>query len=184
MHSLFIFKNLSSDFEECTGVIKTNEFKSIVSSLLFALTEGSNIRCDSCCCNRPVSVLFSVLGSHHLLKWTQQHLHFCAWWGEHTLPLPSSPLSTEARLRACWAAVSPSGLAASGPRRRNRCRVVRTAEKITGTSLPSFHDVFHRRCHSRASIIITDSTHPHLALFSCCQVQDCQVLQQFSFPSN
>lgn len=73
---LFIFKNLSSHFVECTGVIKTNEFKAIVSSLYSLPWQGSNTRCDSYRCNRPVSVLFSILGSHHLLKWTQQHLNF------------------------------------------------------------------------------------------------------------
>ena len=45
-------------------------------------------------------------------------------------------------------------------------RVVRTAEKITGTSLPSIQDVAERRCLSRAQNIAKDPTHPHHELFS------------------
>ncbi|KAF7642201.1 hypothetical protein LDENG_00262540 [Lucifuga dentata] len=45
-------------------------------------------------------------------------------------------------------------------------RVVRTAEKIIGTSLPSILDIGHKRCLTRANNIIRDSTHPHHGLFS------------------
>ncbi|KAI3354604.1 hypothetical protein L3Q82_019108 [Scortum barcoo] len=46
-------------------------------------------------------------------------------------------------------------------------RVVRTAEKIIGSSLPSsVQDIAPQRCVSRARIIIKDASHPHHGLVS------------------
>ena len=45
-------------------------------------------------------------------------------------------------------------------------RVVRTAEKIIGTSLPSVRDVAENRCLTRAKNIMKDPTHPHHGLFT------------------
>ena len=45
-------------------------------------------------------------------------------------------------------------------------RVVRTAEKIIGTSLPSIGDIATKRCVSKASSIIKDPTHLHHGLFT------------------
>ncbi len=45
-------------------------------------------------------------------------------------------------------------------------RVVRTAEKIIGSSLPSIQDLAHNRCLSRAQNIVKDPTHPHYGLFT------------------
>ncbi len=45
-------------------------------------------------------------------------------------------------------------------------RVVRTAEKIIGSSLPSIQDLAHNRCLSHAQNIVKDPTHPHYGLFT------------------
>ncbi|XP_027131739.1 uncharacterized protein LOC113744876 [Larimichthys crocea] len=49
---------------------------------------------------------------------------------------------------------------------KNVRRVVRTAENIIGTSLPSIQDVAQKRCMARAVNISRDSSHPHHGLFS------------------
>ncbi len=45
-------------------------------------------------------------------------------------------------------------------------RVVRTAEKIISSSLPSIQDLAHNRCLSRAQNIVKDPTHSHYGLFT------------------
>ncbi len=44
-------------------------------------------------------------------------------------------------------------------------RVVRLAERISGSTLPSLQDIYLKRCKSRAAKIIKDSTHPGNHLF-------------------
>ncbi len=44
-------------------------------------------------------------------------------------------------------------------------RVVRLAEHISGSTLPSLQDIYLKRCKSRAAKIIKDSTHPGNHLF-------------------
>ncbi len=44
-------------------------------------------------------------------------------------------------------------------------RVVRLAERISGSALPSLQDIYHKRCKSRAAKILKDSTHPGNHLF-------------------
>ncbi len=44
-------------------------------------------------------------------------------------------------------------------------RVVRLAERISGSALPSLQDIYLKRCRSRAAKIIKDSTHPGNHLF-------------------
>ncbi len=45
-------------------------------------------------------------------------------------------------------------------------RVVRLAERISGSALPSLQDIYHKRCRSRAVKIIKDSNHPGNCLFT------------------
>ncbi len=45
-------------------------------------------------------------------------------------------------------------------------RVVRLAERISGSALPSLQDIFLKRCKSRAVKIIKDSNHPSNCLFT------------------
>ncbi len=44
-------------------------------------------------------------------------------------------------------------------------RVVRLAERISGSALPSLQDIYLKRCKSRAVKIIKDSNHPGNRLF-------------------
>ncbi len=44
-------------------------------------------------------------------------------------------------------------------------RVVRLAERISGSALPSLQDIYLKRCRSRAAKIIKDSNHPGNHLF-------------------
>ncbi len=44
-------------------------------------------------------------------------------------------------------------------------RVVRLAERISGSALPSLQDIYLKRCKSRAVKIIKDSNHPGNHLF-------------------
>ncbi len=44
-------------------------------------------------------------------------------------------------------------------------RVVRLAERISGSALPSLQDIYLKRCKSRAAKIIKDSNHPGNCLF-------------------
>ncbi len=44
-------------------------------------------------------------------------------------------------------------------------RVVRLAERISGSGLPSLQDIYIKRCKSRAAKIIEDSNHPGNHLF-------------------
>ncbi|XP_037390419.1 GTPase IMAP family member 1-like [Pygocentrus nattereri] len=45
-------------------------------------------------------------------------------------------------------------------------RVVKTAQCITGTDLPTIEDIYYKRCMGRARNIIKDVTHPNHRLFS------------------
>ncbi len=44
-------------------------------------------------------------------------------------------------------------------------RVMRLAERISGSALPSLQDIYLKRCKSRAAKIIKDSNHPGNHLF-------------------
>ncbi len=44
-------------------------------------------------------------------------------------------------------------------------RVVRLAERISGSALPSLQDIYLKRCKSRAAKILKDSNHPGNRLF-------------------
>lgn len=45
-------------------------------------------------------------------------------------------------------------------------RIVRLAERISGSALPSLQDIYHKRCKSRAIKMIKDSIHPSNHLFT------------------
>ncbi len=52
------------------------------------------------------------------------------------------------------------------PRLQSLARVVRLAERISGSALPSLQDIYLKRCRSRAVKIIKDSNHPGNCLFT------------------
>ncbi|TWW53896.1 hypothetical protein D4764_0015590 [Takifugu flavidus] len=45
-------------------------------------------------------------------------------------------------------------------------KVVKTAQRIAGASLPSIEDIYRRRCHRRAKKVTKDSCHPAHGLFT------------------
>lgn len=45
-------------------------------------------------------------------------------------------------------------------------RIVRLAERISGSALPSLQNIYHKRCKSRAIKMIKDSIHPSNHLFT------------------
>ncbi|KAK3513634.1 hypothetical protein QTP70_028830 [Hemibagrus guttatus] len=50
--------------------------------------------------------------------------------------------------------------------RKTLQRIVRTAEKIIGVSLPSISDMYTTRCIRKANSIVDDPTHPSHTLFT------------------
>ncbi|KAI3360698.1 hypothetical protein L3Q82_012843 [Scortum barcoo] len=104
--------------------------------------------------------------SASLVKRAQQRLHFLRRMKRAHLPPPILTTfyrsTVESILTSCIS-VWCGGSAADW---RNVRRVVRTAEKIIGSSLPSVQDIASQRCVSRASNIIKDASHPHHRLFS------------------
>ncbi len=52
------------------------------------------------------------------------------------------------------------------PRLQALQRVVRLAERISGSALPSLQDIYIKRCRGRADKIIKDSNHPGNCLFT------------------
>ena len=48
----------------------------------------------------------------------------------------------------------------------NLQRVVRSAERSIRASLPTMHDIYHKRVESRARNIMRDDTHPNASLFT------------------
>ncbi len=54
----------------------------------------------------------------------------------------------------------------TAPVKTAKPRVVRLAERISGSALPSLQDIYLKRCKSRAVKIIKDSNHPSNCLFT------------------
>ncbi|KAI4892451.1 hypothetical protein NFI96_008743, partial [Prochilodus magdalenae] len=50
--------------------------------------------------------------------------------------------------------------------RKTLQRVVKMAQRITGTQLPTIQDIYHKRCLGRARNIIKDVSHPNHGLFT------------------
>ncbi|KAF7646089.1 hypothetical protein LDENG_00193790 [Lucifuga dentata] len=102
-----------------------------------------------------------------LVKKAQQRLHFLRRMRRSHLPPPILTTfyrsTIESIMTNCISVWCGSCTAADW-----KClqRVVRTAEKIIGISLPSILDIGRKRCLTRANNIIRDSTHPHHGLFS------------------
>ncbi|XP_053702104.1 uncharacterized protein LOC128747907 [Synchiropus splendidus] len=94
------------------------------------------------------------LHTSSLAKKAQQRLHFLTTFYRGTI---------ESLLTSCISVWSGSCSASDW---KSLQRVVRTAEKITGTPLPAIKDIADVRCLSRAQRIIADSTHANYALFS------------------
>ncbi|KAI3366460.1 hypothetical protein L3Q82_000594 [Scortum barcoo] len=102
------------------------------------------------------------VNSASLVKKAQQRLHFLRRMKRAHLPPPILTTfyrsTVESILTSCISVWCGGCTAADW---RNARRVVRTAEKIIGSSLPSVQDIASQRCVSRASNIIKDASHPH-----------------------
>ena len=102
-----------------------------------------------------------------LVKRAQQRMHFLRRMKRaHLLP----PILTtvyrgtiESMLTSC---ISVWAGACSTSDWKSLQRVVRTAERIIGTSLPPIQDIATSRCLTRAQNINRDPSHPHHGLFS------------------
>ncbi|XP_040908606.1 NACHT, LRR and PYD domains-containing protein 12-like, partial [Toxotes jaculatrix] len=107
------------------------------------------------------------VNSASLVKRAQQRLHFLRRMKRAHLPPPILTTfyrsTVESILTSCISVWCGGCTAADW---RNVRRVVRTAEEIIGSSLPSVQDIASQRCVSRASNIIKDASHPHHRLFS------------------
>ncbi|KAK3561591.1 hypothetical protein QTP86_010669 [Hemibagrus guttatus] len=57
--------------------------------------------------------------------------------------------------------------------RKSLQRIVKTAEKIIGVSLPSITDMYTKRCIRKANSIVDDPTHPSHTLFTLMPQKDC-----------
>ncbi|KAI4872668.1 hypothetical protein NFI96_000385 [Prochilodus magdalenae] len=51
-------------------------------------------------------------------------------------------------------------------------RIVRTAEKIIGVSLPAIMDIYTTLCIRKATSIVDDPIHPHTNFFHCCRLAE------------
>ncbi len=67
--------------------------------------------------------------------------------------------------RKCIDCASQCGMVIHQTRTAKLYRVVRLAECISGSTLPSLQGIYLKRCKSRAAKIIKDSTHPGNHLF-------------------
>ena len=134
-----------------------------------------------CINNLPVQIVQSTkfLGIHitddlswtlnttHITKKAQQRLYFLRRLRKANLP--TSILTTfyrgtiESILSGAITAWFGNCTAAD---RKALQRIVRTAEKITGVSLPPLSDIYSSRCLRKARNIIRDTSHPSHGLFT------------------
>ncbi len=102
-----------------------------------------------------------------VIKKAQQRLHFLRRLKKVELPIPAMTLfyrgTVESLLTYCISSWFGSCTAEERP---NLSRIVRTAEKIIGVSLPQLQDIYTERCVRRAGSILKDCTHPFYGLFS------------------
>uniref|UniRef100_A0A8C7YJU6 Reverse transcriptase domain-containing protein n=1 Tax=Oryzias sinensis TaxID=183150 RepID=A0A8C7YJU6_9TELE len=101
-----------------------------------------------------------------VIKKTQQRLHFLRVLRKHNLD-PSLlttfyRTSIESLLTYCITVWYGSGTMADRERLQ---RVVKAAQRIIGSPLPSLSDMYSSRCLSRAGKIIKDCSHPGSGLF-------------------
>ncbi|KAI5629763.1 gastrula zinc finger protein XlCGF28.1-like [Silurus asotus] len=100
------------------------------------------------------------LNTSSITKKAQQRLYFLRRLRKTHLPPPSCPCSTdsiESILSSCITAWFGNCTISN---RKSLQRIVRTAEKIIGISLPSIMDIYTTRCIRKAHSIVDDHTHP------------------------
>ena len=111
--------------------------------------------------------IFHGHNTSHLLKKVQQRLCFLRRLKkEHLSPQILTNFyccTIESVLTNCVTVWYSSSAVAE---RKALQKVVKTAERITGTRLPAIKDIHHQRCVRRAPSIIKDSSHHSHTLFN------------------
>ncbi|KAI4873045.1 hypothetical protein NFI96_032657, partial [Prochilodus magdalenae] len=104
---------------------------------------------------------------HTITKKAQQRLYFLRRLRKAHLPPPILTTfyrgTIESILSSCITAWFGNCTASD---RKSLQRVVRTAEKIIGVSLPTITDIYTTRCNRKANSIVDDHTHPSHTLFT------------------
>ncbi|XP_072516687.1 uncharacterized protein [Salminus brasiliensis] len=107
------------------------------------------------------------LNTSSTAKKAQQRFYFLRKLRKARLPPPILTLfyrgTIESILSSCITAWFGTCTASD---RKTLQRIVRTAERIIGVSLPSVMDIYTARCICKATSIVDDSTHPSHRLFS------------------
>ncbi|KAK3545314.1 hypothetical protein QTP70_003669, partial [Hemibagrus guttatus] len=107
------------------------------------------------------------LNTSSITKKAQQHFYFLRRL--RTAHLPSLILTTSYRgtiesiLSSCITAWFGNCTVLD---RKTLQRIVRTAEKVIGVSLPSIMDIYSTHCIRKANSIVDDPTHPSHTLFT------------------
>uniref|UniRef100_A0A8C1TE37 Reverse transcriptase domain-containing protein n=1 Tax=Cyprinus carpio TaxID=7962 RepID=A0A8C1TE37_CYPCA len=105
-----------------------------------------------------------------VIKKAQQRLHCLRRLKKVELPIPAMTLfyrgTVESLLTYC---ISYWFCSCTVEERHNLSRIVRTAEKIIGVSLPQLQDIYTERCVQRAGGILKDCTHSFYGLFTLMQ---------------
>ncbi|KAI4901197.1 hypothetical protein NFI96_026368, partial [Prochilodus magdalenae] len=109
------------------------------------------------------------LNTSSIAKKAQQHLHFLQRLRRAHLPPPVLPMfyrgTVESILSSCIIACFGNCNASD---RKTLQRIVRTAEKIMGVSLPSVTDIYTRRCtYKTLSIVRGTPLSPHMDFLHC-----------------
>ena len=107
------------------------------------------------------------LNTNSIAKRAQQRLYFLRRLKKAHLPPPILTMfyrgTVESILSSCIIAWFGNCTASD---RKTLQRIVRTAEKIIGVSLPSIMDIYTTRCIRKATSIVNDPIHPSHRLFS------------------
>ncbi|KAI4889745.1 hypothetical protein NFI96_003302 [Prochilodus magdalenae] len=106
------------------------------------------------------------LNSSVLVKKAQQHLYF----PRSLKKVHLSPRILENVCRCTIESILTNGISVwygncCAADRKALQRVVKMAQRITGTQLPTIQDIYHKRCLGRARNIIKDVSHPNPGLF-------------------
>ncbi|KAI4905263.1 hypothetical protein NFI96_004837 [Prochilodus magdalenae] len=135
-----------------------------------------------CCGNRPEHKVTRVhitenltwsLNTSSIAKKAQQRLYFLRRQRKAHLPPPILTMfyrgTVESILSSCIIAWFGNCNASD---RKALQRIVRTAGKIIGISLPSVIDIYTTRCTCTTISIVKDPTHPSHGLFHCCHLAE------------
>ncbi|KAK3545109.1 hypothetical protein QTP70_000788 [Hemibagrus guttatus] len=147
---------------EGSGTVRLQgeEVKKVQECKYLGSTVQSNGECDK-------EDLTWSLNTSSITKKAQQHLYFLQRLRKaHLLPLILTTFyrgTIESILSSCITAWFGNCTVSD---RKTLLRIVRTAEKIIGVSLPSIMDIYSTRCIHKASSIVDDPTHLSHTLFT------------------